>query len=106
MIDIGKQILSTDNHDWEGWYRLTNGNMLKCEEYECCSSWEDEWEGLDPLPDGAVYYDVYDESKQEITGGVMAYTNGDEFSDFMDFVSECGHGSIECKIPDVDIDDN
>lgn len=104
MIEMREQILSTDNYDWTGWYRMDNGNFIKCDEFIGSTTWEKEWEGFNPLPDGAVYYEIYDESKQEIDEGVMAYMNGDTFSDFMDFVFDCGQGLIESKIPDEEVE--
>lgn len=72
--------------DWIGWYRLKNGMLLHCDEYEGSGSWEKEWEGYDPLPEGAVYYEIYD-GEDEYDGGVMGYMFGEPFSDFEEFLT-------------------
>lgn len=99
-VEMMNQKFSETNYEWVGWYQLDNGNIMMCDEFVGSSSWEKEWEGEDPLPDGAVYYEIYDEDMEEVDGGVMGYMNGDTFEKFVEYVSECHQGLIECKIPD------
>lgn len=75
-----------EKYSWIGWYRLKNGMLLRCDEYEGSSSWEKEWEGCDPLPDGAVMYDIYSDDKGmgEYDGGVMGYMFGEPFSKILE----------------------
>lgn len=89
-----------EGFDWPGWYRLDNGCRIRCDEYIGSSRWEKEWEGFDPIPDGAVYYEIYDDGPDEIDGGLMGYMRGDTFADLIRFVEECGQGRIVCRIAD------
>lgn len=99
-VEMMNQKFSETNYEWIGWYQLDNGNIMMCDEFVGSSSWEKEWEGEDPLPDGAVYYEIYNKDMEEVDGGVMGYMNGDTFATFIQYVSECHQGLIECKIPD------
>lgn len=78
-----------EKYSWIGWYRLKNGMLLHCDEYEGSSSWEKEWEDCDPLPDGAVIYDIYNgdyEEMDEYDGGLMGYMFGESFDNFKEFI--------------------
>lgn len=72
------------NSEWAGLYKLATGEHLYCEEYVGCDHWEVEWYGS-ILPDGAVYYEIYD-NEVEVDGGVMGYMYGDSFGDFLRFI--------------------
>lgn len=92
------QKFDSEGYDWVGWYRLDNGNLMMCDEYVGSSNWEKEWEGEEVLPDGAVYYEIYDKDMNEIDGGVMGYMHGDPFSDFIEYVVDCKQGRIMEKV--------
>lgn len=104
MIKMAEQTFSDTNYDWEGWYRLDDGNFVYCTEYIGSSSWAKEWEGCDTLPDGAIYYSIYDDSKEEIDGGVMGYMNGETFSNLIEFLQLCNQGRIIEKLSDDEIE--
>lgn len=77
--------------DWIGWYRLKNGMLLHCDEYEGSGLWEDDWVGCDPVPDGAVCYTIYhrgDKGMEEYDGGIMGYQFGEPFFLFEGFLEE------------------
>lgn len=101
---IVEQTFSEHSKVWEGWYKLKGGNLLHCTEYQGSSPWSKEWEGYDPIPDGAVNYSIYNASKEEIDGGVMAYMYGEKFSKLIDFLIECNQGEIISRLSDSDIE--
>jgi hypothetical protein len=77
-----------EKYSWIGWYRLQNGMLLHCEEYEGSGLWDDDWVGCDPIPDGAVNYTIYDGEGCEYDGGIVGYMFGESFANFEEFLGE------------------
>lgn len=88
--------------EWVGWYKLNTGDLLRCDEYLPSSSWEKEWEGNCPIPDGAIDYGIYDgETGEEIDGGVYGYMFGEDLTSLEDYIAFDGY-LVECRtqVPD------
>lgn len=76
--------------DFEGFYRLEDGNILYCRNLQ---NWNDD--DVDSIVDGVVYYDIIDpvDYRSVIKPKLFGYLDGEKFSELAEHVSP-SHGRV------------
>ena len=86
------------SRDFEGIYELTDGSLMDAHEWEDGWFEDDEMEGDDTDPIGAVYYDIISKDGRIVDGGVLGYRKGEDITELNEFVRAVNHVGIVRRV--------